>query len=41
VVAQVQKYIANVSSNKVSDELNKGFDICIQGDIPIGAGLSS
>jgi len=33
----------NTNHNSVSilNELNKGFDICIQGDIPIGAGLSS
>jgi len=41
VVAQVQKYIANASSNSATHELVKGFDICLQGDIPIGAGLSS
>lgn len=41
VVAQVQKYIANATSNKVTHEHDKGFDICLQGDIPIGAGLSS
>jgi galactokinase len=41
VVAQVQKYIANAPSFKGAHELDHGFDICIQGDIPIGAGLSS
>jgi galactokinase len=41
VVAQVQKHIVNVSRNTATHELDKGFDICIQGDIPIGAGLSS
>ena len=41
VVVQAQKYNANASSNKVSHDLHKGFDICLQGNIPIGAGLSS
>jgi len=41
VVVQVQKYTASASSNNVSHELDQGFDICLQGDIPIGAGLSS
>ncbi|MCX6331354.1 MAG: galactokinase [Bacteroidetes bacterium] len=36
VVVQAQKYLASSSH-----ELNNGFDICLQGDIPIGAGLSS
>lgn len=33
----------NKNHNPVSilHELNQGFDICVQGDIPIGAGLSS
>ena len=38
VVAQVQQYIKAQSTNNI--KIN-GFDICIQGDIPIGAGLSS
>lgn len=38
VVAQVQQYIAQQASNTIQI---KGFDMCIQGDIPIGAGLSS
>ena len=29
VVAQVQKYIANASSNSATHELDKGFDICL------------
>ena len=41
VVAQVQKYSAGASNNSAALDLDKGFDICIQGDIPIGAGLSS
>ena len=41
VVAQVQKYSATASNNSAALDLDKGFDICIQGDIPIGAGLSS
>ena len=41
VVAQVQKYSAGASNNSATLDLDKGFDICIQGDIPIGAGLSS
>ena len=41
VVAQVQKYAAGASNNSAALDLDKGFDICIQGDIPIGAGLSS
>ena len=41
VVAQVQKYNVNASRNTATHELDNGFDICIQGDIPIGAGLSS
>ena len=41
VVAQVQKYTAGASNNSAALDLDKGFDICIQGDIPIGAGLSS
>ena len=41
VVAQVQKYSATASNNSAALDLEKGFDICIQGDIPIGAGLSS
>ncbi len=36
VVVQAQKYLASASH-----ELNNGFDICLQGNIPIGAGLSS
>ena len=38
VVAQVQQYIKEQSIHNF--QIN-GFDICIQGDIPIGAGLSS
>jgi galactokinase len=41
VVAQVQKYATGASNNSAALDLDKGFDICIQGDIPIGAGLSS
>ncbi len=41
VVAQVQKYSATAPNNSAALDLDKGFDICIQGDIPIGAGLSS
>jgi galactokinase len=41
VVAQVQKYATGTSKNSATLDLDKGFDICIQGDIPIGAGLSS
>jgi len=36
VVVQAQKYLASASH-----DLNNGFDICLQGNIPIGAGLSS
>ena len=41
VVVQVQKYNTSRSGSNASHEIDKGFDICIQGDIPIGAGLSS
>lgn len=42
VVAQVQDYLTYAVHNKETMyKLNEGFDICIQGDIPIGAGLSS
>jgi galactokinase len=42
VVAQVQDYLTYAVHNKETlYKLNEGFDICIQGDIPIGAGLSS
>ncbi len=41
VVVQVQKYNTSKSGSNASHEIDKGFDICIQGDIPIGAGLSS
>ena len=41
VVAQVQKNSSVVSNNSPALDLDKGFNICIQGDIPIGAGLSS
>lgn len=42
VVAQVQAQLtAQANNNQTLSKLNQGFDICIQGDIPIGAGLSS
>jgi len=42
VVAQVQAHLTSqASNNETLSKLNQGFDICIQGDIPIGAGLSS
>jgi len=41
VVVQVQKYNTSRSGSNASHEIDKGFDICIQGDIPVGAGLSS
>jgi galactokinase len=41
VVVQVQKYNTSKSGSNASHEIDKGFDIGIQGDIPIGAGLSS
>lgn len=42
VVAQVQEYLFTKSQHhETLSKLNEGFDICIQGDIPIGAGLSS
>ena len=41
VVVQVQKYNTSKSGSNASHEIDKGFDICIQGDIPVGAGLSS
>jgi galactokinase len=42
VVAQVQQYLAStkINNDKLA-QLNQGFDICLQADIPIGAGLSS
>jgi galactokinase len=33
--------IPNTNVASILDELNKGFNICLQGDIPLGAGLSS
>ena len=41
VVVQVQKYNTSKSGSNASHEIDKGFDIGIQGNIPIGAGLSS
>ena len=42
VVAQVHAHLTSqASNNETLSKLNQGFDICIQGDIPIGAGLSS
>lgn len=45
VVAQVQKHLAVSSQQRLSkhilDDLNAGFNICFQGNIPMGAGLSS
>lgn len=42
VVAQIQEYlIPKLEYHVTLSNLNEGFDICIQGDIPIGAGLSS
>jgi len=35
VVAQAQRYLSS------PHDIDNGFDICLQGDIPIGAGLSS
>jgi len=35
VVVQAQKYLAS------AHDIDNGFDICLQGNIPIGAGLSS
>jgi galactokinase len=42
VVAQVQQYLAStkINNDKLA-QLNQGFFICLQADIPIGAGLSS
>jgi len=43
VVDQVFNNLASIENNfaKIKDDFNGGFSICIQGNIPLGAGLSS
>ena len=42
-LAITEKFLASSENNfaKIKDDFNDGFSICIQGNIPLGAGLSS
>jgi galactokinase len=42
-VLNTENNVASIENNvaKIKDEFNGGFNICVQGNIPLGAGLSS